>query len=659
MPMIDVYVAARTIPDPHMLASAGTFRGFCSSRRGKAEHERAPRWHCDGLFEDREQLVVGSVVGKLRPTATFEDKMPHRQPHGLTTEVVMGTTVQSATENRPFRVDNSRREARELRDRIAGDALALPGAGRRSVAGRAVGDDQGARPLLEDRVRLAQGRGKAQCLAAVHNRDRRGGHPLHPRQIGARERAAADHDHGWPGSVVEMIARRPPDRPYRARRQCRGCLPPRAALPARVRVLRRAGRDRLGPGPHRAGVGRADAPPWLHPLRRPGRRRGRRRHRRDGSPGTRGADRHPHEPARASAGRHHAERQRRGTRRGRADRHLPAVRKRLLRRMATRPQTIGYALLDSPVALAAWMVDHDTDAYYKISHAFVDGRPSGNLTRDHILDNITLYWLTGQAPRRPGPTGRPTGRTPQPRAEASAAADHPVRFHDVPRRDLADSAQLGRGSTRTSATSTRSTRAATSPPGRSRSCSRPRSGPRSARCVYRRWPAARTKVRAARPLPVPSGIPSMRAALQVALDGAANAGAETELLDLHELGLPIYNPDNDGPTPAGPGTADRVVLRGQWDALEQPDVPGHDLGARSRTLSTGCTCSAGASCCSSMSKVIGLISAADGTQGLGKPWTRMEFVVFALGGWAAPDVVPVPAAARIFDATGPDPGSRG
>jgi pimeloyl-ACP methyl ester carboxylesterase len=62
--------------------------------------------------------------------------------------------------------------------------------------------------------------------------------------------------------------------------------------------------------------------------------------------------------------------------------------------MATRPQTIGYALLDSPIALAAWMIDHDTDAYYKIAQAF-DGQPSGNLTRDHILDNITLYWLTG------------------------------------------------------------------------------------------------------------------------------------------------------------------------------------------------------------------------------------------------------------------------
>jgi pimeloyl-ACP methyl ester carboxylesterase len=62
---------------------------------------------------------------------------------------------------------------------------------------------------------------------------------------------------------------------------------------------------------------------------------------------------------------------------------------------ATRPQTIGYALLDSPVALAAWMLDHDTDAYEKISRAFVDGQPAGNLTRDHIVDNVTLYWLTG------------------------------------------------------------------------------------------------------------------------------------------------------------------------------------------------------------------------------------------------------------------------
>jgi pimeloyl-ACP methyl ester carboxylesterase len=88
---------------------------------------------------------------------------------------------------------------------------------------------------------------------------------------------------------------------------------------------------------------------------------------------------------------------------------------------ATRPQTIGYALLDSPVALAGWMLDHDTDSYYKISHAFVDGLPTGNLTRDHILDNITVYWLTGtgtSAARSYWESGRSA-------AEAAAAGQAP------------------------------------------------------------------------------------------------------------------------------------------------------------------------------------------------------------------------------------------
>jgi pimeloyl-ACP methyl ester carboxylesterase len=65
--------------------------------------------------------------------------------------------------------------------------------------------------------------------------------------------------------------------------------------------------------------------------------------------------------------------------------------------MGEHPQTIGYPLLDSPLGLAAWMLDHDEDSYEKVSHAFLNGQPSGNLTRDHILDNITLYWLTNTA----------------------------------------------------------------------------------------------------------------------------------------------------------------------------------------------------------------------------------------------------------------------
>jgi pimeloyl-ACP methyl ester carboxylesterase len=61
--------------------------------------------------------------------------------------------------------------------------------------------------------------------------------------------------------------------------------------------------------------------------------------------------------------------------------------------MGLRPQTL-YGLADSPVALAAWMVDHDTRSYEDISQAFVDEQPVGSLTRDEILDNITLTWLT-------------------------------------------------------------------------------------------------------------------------------------------------------------------------------------------------------------------------------------------------------------------------
>lgn len=124
----------------------------------------------------------------------------------------------------------------------------------------------------------------------------------------------------------------------------------------------------------------------------------------------------------------------------------------------TRPQTIGYALLDSPIGLAAWMLDHDTDSYLKISRAFVDGEPVGNLTRDHILDNVTLYWLTGTgasaarwywefgrflaatAGRAPPPVRVPVGFTSFPgeiwacpRSWVEAVYPDPAYFHAVDR----------------------------------------------------------------------------------------------------------------------------------------------------------------------------------------------------------------------------------
>jgi pimeloyl-ACP methyl ester carboxylesterase len=82
--------------------------------------------------------------------------------------------------------------------------------------------------------------------------------------------------------------------------------------------------------------------------------------------------------------------------------------------MGEHPQTIGYSLLDSPVGLAAWMLDHDADSYEKISRAFLDGEPTGGLTRDAVLDNITLYWLTD--------TGASTSRLYWETSRAAAAS---------------------------------------------------------------------------------------------------------------------------------------------------------------------------------------------------------------------------------------------
>ena len=62
--------------------------------------------------------------------------------------------------------------------------------------------------------------------------------------------------------------------------------------------------------------------------------------------------------------------------------------------MNNRPQTL-YGIVDSPVGLAAWMLDHDIRSYEMIARVF-DGKTEG-LTRDDILDNVTLYWLTNTA----------------------------------------------------------------------------------------------------------------------------------------------------------------------------------------------------------------------------------------------------------------------
>jgi FMN reductase len=140
-----------------------------------------------------------------------------------------------------------------------------------------------------------------------------------------------------------------------------------------------------------------------------------------------------------------------------------------------------------------------------------------------------------------------------------------------------------------------------------------------------------------------------RAALAVALDGASENGASTLLLDLRELGLPLYDPDSrEQPRSAielmeACYEADGLL----WSSpLYQGTVSGsfknaldwlHDLGRRDPPFLHD--------------KVVGLISASGGTQGL-QAINTMEFSVRALRGWAVPYVVPVGSAARAFTTDG-------
>jgi FMN reductase len=141
-----------------------------------------------------------------------------------------------------------------------------------------------------------------------------------------------------------------------------------------------------------------------------------------------------------------------------------------------------------------------------------------------------------------------------------------------------------------------------------------------------------------------------RTALRVALAGAERAGAETTLLDLRELALPMYDPDDEQQPPAA---AQRLIEACHaadgmlWSSpMYQGTISGafknaldwlHVLGAREPPFLHD--------------QVIGLISAAGGTQGL-QAINTMEFAIRALRAWDVPYVVPIPTAARVFDADG-------
>lgn len=144
-----------------------------------------------------------------------------------------------------------------------------------------------------------------------------------------------------------------------------------------------------------------------------------------------------------------------------------------------------------------------------------------------------------------------------------------------------------------------------------------------------------------------AGMSSSRAALTVALLGAEDAGGETELLDLRKLDLPMYNPEAE----ELPESTMRMV--GSLESADgllwsSPLYQGTVSGAFKNALDWLHLPSGSVYL---TDKVIGLISAAGGAQGL-QAINTMEFSVRSLRGWAVPFVVPLSSAARLFDDDG-------
>ena len=298
--------------------------------------------------------------------------------------------------------------------------------------------------------------------------------------------------HGWPGSVIELLeAVGPLTDPTAHGGRAEDAF--HLVLPSLPGYGFSGEPTEVGwdPGRVAARLGGADAPPRLHPLRRPGRRRGRLRHRRDGPPGTGGAARHSHQPARAGAGhdRPIAGGIRRGTRGARCARRIQGERLWLL-------PGAGDAAADDRLRPAGFTRrPGGLDARPRHRQLLQDlarlsrrgargqSHPGTHRRQHHDLLADRHRGLGGAVVlgERTSPSRSSCGRP------GSSGGLDPGGLHHVPRRDLPGSAQLGRaGVSRLSPTSTRWRKAATSPPGRSPSSSRPSSGQRSARCVDRR-----------------------------------------------------------------------------------------------------------------------------------------------------------------------------
>ena len=308
---------------------------------------------------------------------------------------------------RPFRINVPEEDLADLRRRIAATGWPEKETVTDASQGVQLATMQRTRALLGDRLRLAQVRGEAERPAAVHDRDRRAGHSFHSRSFETCTNALPlIVTHGWPGSIIEQLKIIDPlTNPTAHGGSAVGRLRCRDSVVAGPRLFRQADHDRLGPDPHRARLDRADEAPRLHALCGARRRLGECGHGADGPAGASGIARHSHQhachrpddiakalqfggpaPSGLSADEQHAYDQ------------LDFFYKHGLgyaQEMGEPPADAVRASTDSPVGLAAWMLDHDARSYALIARVF-DGQPEG-LTRDDILDNVTLYWLTNTA----------------------------------------------------------------------------------------------------------------------------------------------------------------------------------------------------------------------------------------------------------------------
>ena len=404
----------------------------------------------------------------------------------------MSATVETATEIRSFQVEIPEEQIDDLRRRIAATRLPTKELVEDRSQGVQLATMQELARYWGTDYDLGQGRGEAERAAAVHDRDRRDRHPLHPRRSQHEDALPLIMTHGWPGSVIELL-------------ETVGPLTDPTAHGGRPRthstwcaVIARLG---FSSEPTELGWDAArTARAWAELMHRLGYTR---YVAQGGNVGALVTDLMGRQAVEGLVGYHLnlltavlaiGDQLPKESEQERAAAAAVATFRQdgfgYFLEMATRPQTIGYALLDSPVALAAWMLDHDTDSYYKISRAFVDGAPVGNLTRENIVDNITLYWLTG--------TGASAARSywEDGRALAAALASGqpppavtvPVGFTAFPGEIWASPGAGSRRSTRAWPTSTRSTGAALRRLGGAAALRRRDAGCIQLTALIREWP---------------------------------------------------------------------------------------------------------------------------------------------------------------------------